>query len=200
MGRHSQVRGLAYLSSLDIWVTKLRATCPSPKPGDEAPARDGLGLSRPELLFPFCSRHSGEKGEMGGSVSVGWQREALPADKDVNWNPRTEKGHKILPASVPTSTPVGCSSPTPAPRSDVRQREGRERRGCWEGVEGREPGKGRGCGEETQGDGVQSLSTHVHWRLCRPSTSARGLPHFPTHKQQQETWCLVVSEVRGFTS
>ena len=91
MGRHSQwvCSGLACLSSPDIWVTKLRGTCPSPQPGDEALAQDGLGLSRPGASLPiFSPATEGDaglgRGGVGLAVSVGVGRGRYSQDKDVN--------------------------------------------------------------------------------------------------------------------
>lgn len=51
---------------------------------------------------------------MGGSVSVGVGRGRHSQDKDVNWNPRTEKGaqNSFLPLSPPPPQWLQLSNPS----------------------------------------------------------------------------------------
>lgn len=175
---------------------------PSPKPGDEAPCR---GWSWTEQAGSFSShlqsRYSGRKEGDGGSVSVGVGRGRHSQDKDVNWNPGTEKGAQIPSCLCPHLHPQWLQLSTPA----HGQMSGRGRAGEDEGAgegEGR-PGKGRGCGEETQG---RRRSRPLHTRALEAlQTLHLGslwvCPTSPLISNNRETWCLVVSGGEGeFTS
>ena len=136
MGRHSQwvCSGLVCLSSPDIWVTKLRGTCPSPQPGDEAPAQDGLGLSRPGASLPiFSPATEGRKercwaGVVGGGWSVwGWAEGGTPRIKMSTEILGQRRGHKIPSCLSPHLHPQWLQLSNP--RAMVRCRaEGEQER------------------------------------------------------------------------